>query len=153
MTKQDYGAKPVIEGVKLEPLTTFYSDDGSFTELFRLEGHERLQLNHSILLPGAVKALHRHQKQTCYWHSWEPLLVGLRDDREDSPTFQVVMRFILCNQSLKIPIGVAHGASNLTPYPVSLIYGVTEFFNPEDPDEERIPPEELGDQFWIMSKG
>jgi dTDP-4-dehydrorhamnose 3,5-epimerase-like enzyme len=156
MTKQDYGAKPKIQGVNLEPLSTFYSDDGSFTELGRysfsnLDG--KLQVNLSILQPGALKGFHSHAVQTDFWTCWEPLLVILYDERIDSPTFNTTMRFILCNQRLEIPPGVLHSVKNFNNTPVALIYAVTNFFDPEDPDEIRHPWNMLGEEIWEMQKG
>lgn len=155
MTKQDYGAKPHIMGVEIKDLKTFYSDDGSFMELGRFYGDDRedYQINLSVLNPGAIKAFHRHENQDDQWMAWEPLLVGLRDDRENSPTFQRTMRFVLCNQSLWIPRGVLHGVANLTGRPVQLFYWVNQHFNPKDPDEIREPWDSLGATFWEMTRG
>ena len=154
MAKQDYSDKTVIDGVKITDLKTFYSDDGSFTEIGRFCGDDRedYQINLSVLNPGAVKAFHRHEYQDDQWMTWEPLLVGLRDDRENSPTFQQTMRFVLCNQSLWIPKGVLHGCANLTGRPVHLIYWVNQHFNPKDPDEIREPWDSLGASFWEMKR-
>lgn len=153
MTKQDYGAKPSIMGVRIKDLKTLYSDDGSFTELGRFGTYGKLQINLSVLEPGAIKAFHLHNMQEDFWMTTEPLLVGLFDGREDSPTFGTQMRFVLCNQGLRIPEGVLHGVANLGASPRSLIYAVTNFFNPEDPDEERYPWDYLGKDFWEMTRG
>ena len=159
MTKQDYGAKPSIMGVKIENLTTFYSDDGSFCELGRYtfpntdETNNKLQINLSILQPGAIKGFHSHLDQTDFWTCWDPLLVILYDERVDSPTFNTLMRFVLCNQRLEIPPGVLHSCKNFNPKPVPLIYAVTNFFNPEDPDEIRHPWDSFGSDIWEMQKG
>jgi dTDP-4-dehydrorhamnose 3,5-epimerase len=40
---------------------------------------------------------------------------------------------------LFIPHGVAHGYRVLGNRPVALFYHATEAYNPENPDEERIP--------------
>lgn len=161
MNKQDYGAKPVIHDVVIKDLKWHYSPDGQFMELGRYEdwGHYppmssdepfRLQLNLSILQPGALKGFHSHQKQFDYWSCWEPLLVVLHDDRIDSPTFNTTMRFVLCNQTLKIPPVVWHSVKNFNSGPTTLFYAVTNFFNPEDPDELRAPWDMLGAHLFEM---
>lgn len=145
MTKQDYGTQQRIYDVFLEDLKTHWSDDGSFTELIKFgapysfDAQDQLQINLSLIQPGAIKAFHKHEKQFDVWVSWEPLLVRLYDGRLDSPTFNVSMRFVLCNQRLYIGPGVSHGCRNLNSKPVHLLYAVNQFFNPKDPDEIREP--------------
>lgn len=153
METQDYKAKPKIEGVILQDLKTHYMDDGYFTEIARLTDTPEVQFNHSVLFPGAIKAFHIHKSQNDYWYCFRPLLVSLYDLREDGPTLGTNMRFMLCNQLLKIPIGVLHGVSNVMKSDVDLFYVVDKFFNPENPDEGRIDPFLLGDKHWHMSIG
>lgn len=153
MTKQDYGAQKKIHDIELIDLKTFHSSDGSFTELFRLEGYDKLQFNLSVLEAGAIKAYHEHTSQIDFWTCTEPLLVNLYDGRQDSPTHGVKMRFVLCNQMLKINPGILHGVGNLGAKPRTLLYAVTNFFNPKDPDEIRLPWNYLGERVWEMDKG
>ncbi len=161
MTKQDYGAKPKIHDVIIRDLKVNWSDDGSFTELMRfgagansiIDSQDQLQINLSLIQPGATKAFHRHQSQFDVWATWEPLLVRLYDGRLDSPTFNTSMRFVLCNQSLYIGAGISHGCRNLNNHPIHLLYAVSQFFNPEDPDEIREPWDMIGSEDWEMSKG
>lgn len=159
--KQDYGAKPKIHGVIIRDLKVNWSDDGSFTEIMRfgagansiMDSQDQLQINLSLIQPGAIKAFHKHSKQFDVWSAWEPLLVVLYDGRLDSPSFNRIMRFVLCNQSLYIPEGVSHGCANLNNHPIHLLYAVNQFFNPEDPDEIREPWDMVGTLHWEMSKG
>lgn len=168
MTKQDYGAQPKIHDVIVEDLKWHYSPDGQFMELGRYSWDEseliargplglyseaRLQLNLSILQPGALKGFHAHKGQKDFWSCWEPLLVVLHDGRLDSPTFNTTMRFVLCNQTLTIPEGVWHSVKNFNATPTCLFYAVTNFFNPEDPDELRAPWDMLGAHLFEMDKG
>lgn len=168
MAKQDYGAQPKIHDVVVKDLKWHYSPDGQFMELGRhefwvgasppeyeckVQEPEKLQLNLSILQPGALKGFHSHSYQTDHWSCWEPLLVVLHDDRLDSPTFNTTMRFVLCNQTLIIPPGVWHSIKNFNATPAYLFYAVTNFFNPEDPDELRAPWDMLGAHLFEMDKG
>lgn len=161
--KQDYGAKPMIDGIIIKDLKTFWQEDGSFTELMRfgagaqsfIDIPDNLQINLSLIQPGAIKAYHRHERQFDVWACWEPLLVRLYDGRLDSPTFNMSMRFTLCNQILYICPGVSHGVANLTQAPIHLLYAVNQFFNPEDPDEIREPWDMLDspeNSLWEMQR-
>ena len=153
--KQDYGAHPVIEGILVEPLFWHYAPDGQFCELKRETFYhaDQEQLNLSILQPGATKALHLHENQDDRFYCWQPLLVGLKDMRLDSPTFNLEMKLMLCNESLYVPRGVAHGLKNLNPFQVHLVYTVNNFF--DGTDEGRLPYDlmEGGASFWEMLPG
>ena len=116
------------------------------------------QVNYSEVLPGAIKAGHYHLKQEDYWFVTprSRLLVGLKDLREDSPTFGSVMRIVMGDgkaQLLVIPEGVLHGVANLGQESGDLFYFTTNHFNIEDPDEYRLSPEEFGEAFWEIQKG
>jgi len=169
VSTQDYLSKPVIDGVVLVELRRFVDDGGSFVELSRVADFGMLmsvpgiflaggQINHSEVEPGAIKAWHVHYDQYDVWYvpPRQRLLVGLWDVREDSPTANVRMRVVLGAgraQLLVIPPGVAHGCANLSNEPVDIIYFINRQFNPEDPDEQRLPWDVLGEEFWKMSKG
>jgi len=61
--------------------------------------------------------------------------------REKSPTFgrtQVIVAGGGQDVLVRIPAGVAHGYRPLT-NPCALLYFVTKSFDPENPDELRIP--------------
>ncbi|MBU1019236.1 MAG: dTDP-4-dehydrorhamnose 3,5-epimerase family protein [Patescibacteria group bacterium] len=160
---QDYGKKPEIQGVHLLDLKRFNDCGGSFNEIVRLiDGKvgdfEIKQVNYSEVLPGAVKAGHYHLEQDDLWFvpADSRLLVGLKDLREDSPSYEVVSRVVLGGgkaQLLFIPRGVLHGLANLWGEPARLIYFVNQNFNPDAADEHRLPPEEFGEGFWEIQKG
>ncbi len=159
---QDYQAKLTIEGVKVIKLNTFVGEDGDFTEIIHFDeqsefpeipGFKVAQINHSRLLPNAVKAWHLHFRQDEIWYSLpqDNLLLGLWDLREKSATKGKTMRIALGSGKAKlifIPKGVAHGAANFSTQPAQIIYLVTERFNLQDPDEKRLAWNSLGDDFW-----
>lgn len=168
LTKQDYGKKPTIEGVKFHDLRTFTDDGGYFLELTRLgdvafdafPDFDVKQINCSEVHPQTVKAGHVHFKQEDIWFvpPSHKIIVGLMDLRKHSDTYGNKMRFVLGGGSAKllyIPRGVAHGYSNPYTERQLIVYFVNQQFNPDpdECDEWRIPPETFGEGFWEMIKG
>jgi dTDP-4-dehydrorhamnose 3,5-epimerase len=167
LSVQDYSKKPTIEGVQLINLNLFSDDGGSLTEVVRLDEEGNLQVlpefkvrqsTYSQMLPGAIKAFHLHYNQEDVWFitPFDRLLIGLFDARSDSPTYNKTMRFVLGAgkaQILYIPRGVAHGLANPWQKPANMIYFVNQRFDPNAPDEHRLPWDILGEDFWQMRKG
>ncbi|HMP50158.1 spore coat protein [bacterium] len=167
LSVQDYSKKPVIEGVQIINLNLFVEDGGCLTEIVRLDDNGNLQIlpdfkvkqsTFSQMLPGTIKAFHLHYNQEDCWFIMphDRVLVGLFDARKDSPTYNKTMRFVLGAgraQLLYIPRGVAHGLANLWQKPASMIYFVNQCFDPNQPDEQRLPWDTLGEDFWEIKKG
>ncbi len=167
LTTQEYGRKLTIAGVELRSLNVFVDDGGALAEIARfnesgnLEGLPQFKIrqsNFSQVLPGAVKAFHLHYNQEDIWfvHPFDRLLVGLVDCRKDSRTYNLSQRLVMGAgraQVLYIPRGVAHGMCNLWETPVNMIYFVNQHFDPNNPDEHRLPWDLVGPDFWQISKG
>lgn len=167
LSVQDYSKKTAIEGVQIIQLNMFVDDGGSMAEIIRLDdnGNSLLipdfkvkQSNFSQLMPNTIKAFHLHYNQEDLWFVMptDRALVGLVDTRKQSPTYQKTMRFVLGAgraQALYIPRGVAHGVANIWTQPASMIYLVNQLFNLENPDEQRLPWNTLGEDFWEIKKG
>jgi dTDP-4-dehydrorhamnose 3,5-epimerase len=166
LSRQNYSAKKAIEGVRLVPLHPAVDDGGMFTELARLEGGRLAgmddftvrQVNYSLMAPGTIKAWHLHLNQEDVWFVPPSfaLVVGLWDVRGSSPTAGLTMRLVLGrgrSQLLYIPRGVAHGAANLSTSDAFLIYFVNQQFDPQEPDEYRLPYDAVGADFWQVRPG
>lgn len=166
VTTQEYGKNPPIEGVRFLPLVYNRDDTGEFAELGRITngvlesftGFKIAQISYSLLLPGAVKAFHLHFDQTDIWFvpPHQRLLVGLLDTRKNSPSVDKTMRFVLGANSAQlvvIPAGVAHGAANPWNQPTLMFYFTDKQFSPIKPDEQRLPFDLFGEEFWKLSKG
>jgi dTDP-4-dehydrorhamnose 3,5-epimerase len=152
-----YGRPEPIDGLRIHRLQRFTDDRGFFLEIFRDAAHHPegsalaeffrgvrgAQMNFSVVdAPGHVKGLHYHLKQEDIWFFPPPskAKIVLYDIRKDSPTFgrtQVVVAGGGQDVLVRIPVGVAHGYRPLT-NPCSLLYIVTEVFDPASPDEVRI---------------
>lgn len=167
LSVQDYTKKTPIDGVQLINLNMFVDDGGQLAEIVRLDDSGNLQIlpnfkvkqsTFSQMLPGTIKAFHLHYNQEDVWFviPTDRVLVGLFDARKDSPTYNKTMRFVLGAgraQALYIPRGVAHGLANVWQKPASMIYFVNQCFNPDEPDEHRLPWDALGSDFWEIKKG
>jgi dTDP-4-dehydrorhamnose 3,5-epimerase len=84
------------------------------------------------------------------------LLVGLLDVRQGSRTTEALMRITLgvaAATLLYIPRGVAHGVANVDTRPGMLVYLANTAFDPNLPDEHRLPYDALGAEFWSKQPG
>ncbi|MBX9687703.1 MAG: dTDP-4-dehydrorhamnose 3,5-epimerase family protein [Candidatus Obscuribacterales bacterium] len=167
LSVQDYRKKTQIEGVQLIPLTSFVDDGGALAELVRFDENGNLailpqfkvrQATWSQMLPGTIKAFHLHYNQEDVWFvmPYDRLLIGLFDARENSPTYKQSMRFVMGAgraQILYLPRGVAHGLANPWTQTANMIYFVNQQFDAAEPDEQRLPWDILGPDFWEIKKG
>jgi dTDP-4-dehydrorhamnose 3,5-epimerase len=163
---QSYEKKPSIDGIQVLPIPHFVVDDGDFSELLRLtdqgtlevlpEFHLR-QINRSRLFGGSVKGWHVHYRQDELWYvpPASQLMVGLWDVRETSNSKGTTMRVVLGagkSSLLYIPRGVAHGCANFSHDPTELFYFVNGQFDSKNPDEQRLPQNAHGEDFWKPAK-
>ncbi len=107
-------------------------------------------INISFAYPGRIVAWHRHQKQTDHWHVIKGFLkVGLMDDDRN-------VRWVYLGENdrrtLSIPPGVWHGYMVLGDEEAFLIYYITEKYNLEHPDEERLSVEAAGVDWSVPIK-
>jgi dTDP-4-dehydrorhamnose 3,5-epimerase len=164
---QSYDSRAHIEGVTLTDLSVFSDEGGDFCELTRFDpdgalsmvpGYQPAQISYSLMEPGQVKAFHLHRHQDDLWFvpPAHRLLVGLLDVRESSSTYRCQLRLVLGagkGRLLLIPRGVAHGVANLSNSHASIIYFTNTAFDPDTPDEHRLPHDLLGPDFWTIRPG
>jgi dTDP-4-dehydrorhamnose 3,5-epimerase len=136
----------VIEGVEIKQLTKHADERGYLMELLRCDdaifrkfGQAYVSLNY----PGVVRGWHYHKKQDDHFVVVKGMVkVALYDAREGSPTQGQVDEFFLGEQHsilLKIPVGVMHGYKTVGNEPSLLINFPTEPYDPQEPDEYRLP--------------
>jgi len=136
----------VIKGVEIKQLTKHADERGYLMELMRCDdaifrkfGQAYVSLNY----PGVVRGWHYHKKQDDYFAVVKGMVkVALYDAREGSPTHGQVDQFFLGEQNsilLKIPVGVMHGYKTVSTEPSLLINFPTEPYDPQEPDEYRLP--------------
>lgn len=101
------------------------------------------QSTFTVAYEGAIKAFHWHRKQDDLWFvATGKVVVVLYDLRKGSPTFGTTQTIEAGEDHYKvilIPSGVAHGYKVVSKQPVLLFYHSTQSYDPERPDEERIP--------------
>ncbi len=159
---QKYEDTVYIDGVKTISLLRHASEDGDFSELFRINeqgellsvpGFKLMQVNRTQLHGNVIKAWHIHLNQNEIWYvnPEAALLVGLLDLRNDSPTRGKVMRLtagVGKTELLLIPQGVAHGSANLKQESAIIWYFIDQQFDKSNSDELRLPWDTLGANFW-----
>ncbi|GGR93396.1 dTDP-4-dehydrorhamnose 3,5-epimerase family protein [Deinococcus sedimenti] len=163
---QSYAPGPGIAGVQVVPLRKYRGENGAFAEILRLE-EGRLdglpdftprQLSVSWGDPGRVNAFHLHprQPQNELWCVLTgQLLVWLVDVRADSVSSGVRRAVILSSEApslLLIPSGVAHGY-RAGAQGATLLYAMDAQFNPDDPNEGRLPWDHFGADLWAEDRG
>jgi dTDP-4-dehydrorhamnose 3,5-epimerase len=93
--------------------------------------------------PELIKAFHWHRRQWDYWDivkgNARVVLVDLRPDSPTKGKTQVVTAGQNSPKMIAIPPLVAHGYQGLDLQDVLLCYYVTEPYDPQQPDEGRIP--------------
>ena len=151
----------VIHDVVIKKLITHSDDRGYFREILRDDDHLLARFGQSSFsktYPGVIKAFHWHEHQDDLWYVAEGMArVVLYDRRPDSPT-RGVTQVIFAGEDnpllIYIPIGVAHGFQVLSNKPVMLFYHVTQSYDPQAPDEMRIPFDdpEIGFDWTIKNR-
>ena len=97
-------------------------------------------INFSKIYPGAIKAWHKHEKQDDYFFVLEgDAQVGLSNGSYTEKVFIGEHN----QRVLHIPAGVWHGITPVGDKPCSLLYLITNVYNPENPDEIRATEEQI----------
>ena len=136
----------MIEGVEIKQLARHADERGFLMELLRSDdaiftkfGQSYVSMNY----PGVIRAWHWHKKQDDFFVVMKGMIkVGLYDLREGSPTQGEAAEFYLGDNNsimLKIPVGVVHGYRTVGTEPSLLINFPSEVYNPQEPDEYRLP--------------
>jgi dTDP-4-dehydrorhamnose 3,5-epimerase len=135
-----------IHDVVIKPLVTHADDRGYFREILRDDDNLLRHFGQTAVTrtyPGVIKAFHWHEDQDDVWYVADGMArVVLYDRREGSPT-QGETQVICAGQDnpvvIFIPTGIAHGYQVIGDKPVLLFYHVTKSYDPDVPDEQRIP--------------
>ena len=136
----------MIQGVEIKQLARHADERGFLMELLRSDDAIFTKFGQcyvSMNYPGVIRAWHHHKKQDDFFVVMKGMIkVGLYDMREGSPTRGEVGEFYLGDNNiimLKIPVGVVHGYKTVGTEPSLLINFPSEVYNPQEPDEYRLP--------------
>ncbi len=156
--------KATIKGVQLIPLTAHVDDRGYLIEIARQGGapgpHAVISKFGQVYLVGnpargTIRAFHKHGVLWDYFFiSHGSAKFVLADDREDSPTYKEINAFVISDRNpslLVVPPGVYHGWMSLED-DTQMISTASEVYNPENPDEVRIPSDSLGDIWTVKGR-
>lgn len=151
----------MIDGVIIKKLKVIKDERGFLMEMLRDDDdffQKFGQVYLTVCYPGIVKAWHYHRKQNDNFTIIKGKgRIGLYDGREGSKTKGEVMEIIAGEENrvlVHIPQGVMHGFENMGNEPCYLINCVTEHYNYDNPDEERIDPFDNSIPFkWNAKKG
>jgi dTDP-4-dehydrorhamnose 3,5-epimerase len=134
-----------IHDVVIKRLVTHSDDRGYFREILRDDDQLLARFGQTSITrtyPGVIKAFHWHHAQDDLWYVADGMArVVLYDMRADSPSFQATQVIYAGEDDpvlIYIPAGVAHGYQVLGNKPVLLFYHVTQSYDRQHPDEERI---------------
>ncbi|MDP2673765.1 MAG: dTDP-4-dehydrorhamnose 3,5-epimerase family protein [Dehalococcoidia bacterium] len=136
----------MIQGVEIKQLARHADERGFLMELLRSDDPIFTRFGQcyvSMNYPGVIRAWHWHKKQDDFFVVVKGMIkVGLYDLREGSPTQGEAAELYLGDNNsimLKIPVGVVHGYKTVGTEPSLLINFPSELYNPQEPDEYRLP--------------
>lgn len=132
--------------IEIHELKLNSDDRGFLTEVLKskLLPEPIAQINYTETYPGVIKAFHWHKYQFDAWFCVKgEIQVVLFDLREKNVPKQKATHVYFLGEKnpylLIIPPRVAHGYKVLGNEKAGLLYAVTREYNPNNPDEERIP--------------
>jgi len=131
-----------------------YTDDRGWSLMNMMTGVLRPegQINFSTQYPGAIKAWHRHHRQTDFWCVLTGhLVVGVYRENDD-----ICWKLIVGEKRpgvVIIPPLLWHGATVAGPTSAGLLYYVTHAYDPAEPDEDRKPYDSFPDFSWMIAHG
>ncbi|MCX8073859.1 MAG: dTDP-4-dehydrorhamnose 3,5-epimerase family protein [Candidatus Binatia bacterium] len=136
----------MIEGVRLIELRARVDDRGYLIKVLRADDPHFTKFGEVYIVGdfarGTVRAWHKHRVLWDYFHiSHGAAKFALRDDRPDSPTYGQLDEYVLSARNpctLVVPPGVYHGWVALED-DTQLVSVASELYDPDNPDEERIP--------------
>jgi len=155
------GSGALIEGVAVRRAKVLPDERGRLGEIMRADDpwFEKFgQVYYTTTYPGVVKAWHYHKKQTDHFYVIKGTVkVALYDQREDSPTSQVVNELYLgehCPGLVRIPPGVLHGWMCVSEAEAYIVNIVSEMYDYSNPDEFRMPAHDQSIPYdWARKDG
>ncbi len=141
-----------ILGVKVRSLQVIPDERGRLFEVLRADDPEWFQKFGQAYItttyPGVVKAWHLHRHQEDYFTCLRGMIkLVIHDLREDSPTRGQTDEIFMGEHQMSlvvVPRGTWHGWKSIAEHEAMILNLVTEPYNHQAPDEERLPPHDNG---------
>lgn len=137
-----------IVGVVVRPLKLLPNTRGRLMEVQRNDEPDFPGFGQAYVtstFPGVIKAWYRHHRQV---DQIAPIIgcvkLVLYDDRPGSVSIGVVQEIVtgeLAPKLVRIPVGVWHGFQTIGMQEAFLLHLNDIPFNPDMPDEDRLPPD------------
>ena len=147
-----------FKGVELKQLKIFQDDQGYLFETLRNDDEifdgKFGQTLISELYPGAIKGLHKHEKQTDYTTCIKGNIkyIIVKENSQGKPEIKT---FLIGEKNpvlIKIPPGYWHGYTTLANQRATILHLMDKPFNPKEPDTAEKDPFEYGD-IWTPKPG
>lgn len=136
----------IINGVKITPLKLLPNEKGRLMEVQRTDDASFPGFGQAYITstyPGIIKAWYRHHHQIDQIASiiglFKLVLYDARDESSTKDTINEIVMGELAPKLVQIPTGVWHGFKNIGPQEAFLLHINTIPFNFENPDEDRLP--------------
>jgi dTDP-4-dehydrorhamnose 3,5-epimerase len=137
----------LIEGVKVKQLKVMADERGRLMEMLRRDDDLFLEFGQTYMTtmyPGVTKAWHYHKVQHDHFVCVSGMIkLALYDEREGSPTREVVNEFFLGAHNpilVQIPPHVWHGFKNIGESEAIVVNVTTKPYVYAEPDEFRADP-------------
>lgn len=154
----------MIQDVQIIDLVAHMDDRGYLIEIARCTGGDE---PHAVvhrfgqvylvgdMVRGTIRAFHKHNELwDWFFISHGSAKFVLKDDREDSPTYEEMMTIIVGERRprlIVVPPGVYHGWMSLED-DTQMVSTASHTYNQEQPDEVRIPPDSFGEVWTVKGK-
>lgn len=136
----------MIQDVIVQQLKLIPNEKGRLMEVQRKDNEPCYSFGQIYItetFPGVIKAWYRHQKQIDQIAAVTGMIkLVLFDSRESSPSYGKVQEIIvgeLAPKLVKIPPKIWHGFQAIGLTSAFLIHLNSEMFDPNNPDEDRLP--------------
>lgn len=151
----------MIDGVKVKKLRVIPDERGRLMEILRADDPEFVkfgQVYMTTVRPGVVKAWHAHRKQVDSMTVVSGMAkIVLYDGRDGSPTRGEVNEFFVGEHNpilVQVPKGVQHGMKGIGEREAIVINTVSEPYDRDAPDEDRLDPHDTDIPYdWARKDG
>ena len=145
-----------MEGIEFKELKIFANDQGYLFETVRKDdkifGGEFGQVLVTVLYPGVIKGLHRHQLQTDYTTCVKGNIKYCVAKEKDG--LVEIRTYIIGEKNpvlIKVPPGFWHGYSPVGNKEAVILHLMDKTYDPKNDDTERKDPYAFGDVWTVKN--